>query len=388
MNNEARTSLDSAGIPSQVPSTDLLDVLIVGAGQAGLALGWHLRGQDLDFALVDAGPRIGDVWRSRWDSLHLFTPAEYDSLPGMPFPAPAGTYPGKEQVAAYLEHYARTFDLPVHLQSRVTRLRRRDGYFVAETPRGEFRARRVVVATGPFQAPRVPSWSTGLSRAVAQLHSSGYRRPDDGADGSVLVVGGGNSGVQIAEDLAAAGRRVTLAIGTRPRMVPQRPLGKDVFWWFGLVRLIDRPADSLLARRMRSSREQVLGTSWRRLRQQGIAVRPRATEAAGSAVTFADGSQLRVDGVVWATGYRPDYSWLDLPGAVVDGTVLHNRGVSPVSGLYFLGLPWLHTRGSALLGFVRQDAAWLRQRLDEPWSLRRPGPELVVEASSAGLLGG
>jgi putative flavoprotein involved in K+ transport len=340
-----------------------LDVLVIGAGQAGLALGWHLRRQDADFALVDAATRIGDSWRARWDSLRLFTSAQYDSLPGMPFPAPVGTYPGKEQVAAYLEDYVRAFDLPVHLGTRVTRLSRAEGMFTAETPTGDLQARRVVVATGPFQTPLIPRWSAGLGPQVAQRHSAAYRRPDDVPDGSVLVVGAGNSGFQIAEELARAGRRVTVAIGSRPIMVPQRPLGRDLFWWFGLVHLFQRPADSRVGRRLRRSPETVIGISWRDVGDLDITLRPRALTADGHTVTFDDDSELQVDAVVWATGYRPDYAWLDVPGAVRNGQVLHERGISPVPGLHFLGLPWQYTRGSALLGFVKDDASWLAERL-------------------------
>jgi putative flavoprotein involved in K+ transport len=352
-----------------------LDVLIIGAGQAGLALGWHLRRQDVDFALVDAAARIGDSWRARWDSLRLFTPAEYDSLPGMPFPAPGGTYPGKEQVAAYLEAYARAFDLPVQLGTRVTRLSLAEGMFTAETPTGDLQARKVVVATGPFQTPLIPRWSAGLGPQVAQRHSAAYRRPDDVPGGSVLVVGAGNSGFQIAEELARAGRRVTVAIGSRPIMVPQRALGRDLFWWFGLVHLFQRPADSRIGRRLRSSPETVIGNSWRTVRDLGITLRPRAVEGTAGTVTFDDGTELDVDAVVWATGYRPDHAWLDVPGAVRDGQVVHERGISPVPGLHFLGLPWQYTRGSALLGFVKDDAAWLTERLAaEPGAGRREIP--------------
>jgi putative flavoprotein involved in K+ transport len=348
-----------------------LEVLIIGAGQAGLALGWHLRRQGVDFALVDAAARTGDSWRARWDSLRLFTPAEYDALPGMPFPSPAGTYPGKEQVAAYLEDYARSFDLPVQLSTPVTRLSRDDEGFTAESPAGDVRARRVVVATGPFQTPLVPSWSAGLGPQVSQLHSAAYRRPADVPGASVLVVGAGNSGFQIAEELARAGRRVSVAIGSRPIMVPQRALGRDLFWWFGLVHLFQRPADSRIGRRLRSSPETVIGTSWRAVRDLGITLRPRASKADGGTVTFDDGSDLDVDAVVWATGYRPDYAWLDIPGALRDGQVLHSRGISPVPGLHFLGLPWQYTRGSALLGFVKDDASWLAERLDRELAVDR-----------------
>jgi putative flavoprotein involved in K+ transport len=236
------------------------------------------------------------------------------------------------------------------------------------------------VATGPFQVPVVPSWSGGLAPEVAQRHSSAYRSPGDVPGGSVLVVGAGNSGVQIAEEPAIAGRRVTVAIGSRPVMVPQRLLGRDLFWWLGRARLIQRPADSRLGRRLRRSPETVIGTSWRAVRGLGMALRPRAVQAAGRTVTFTDGSRLDVDAVVWATGYRPDHSWLDVPGAVMAGQVVHLRGVCVVPGLYFLGLPWLHSRGSGLLGFVGSDAAWLADRLHDT----RATPPRPVERVTSG----
>jgi putative flavoprotein involved in K+ transport len=339
-----------------------LDVLVVGAGQAGLALGRHLQVQGVRFLLVDAADRIGEVWRSRWDSLRLFTAAEHDGLPDLPFPADAGSYPGKDAVADYLEAYAGSFALPVRLGTRVTRLSRTDGGWSAATTTGTLTARRVVVATGPFSAPVVPRLADGLGADVVHLHSSAYRRPADLPDGPVLVVGGGNSGVQIADELAAAGRAVTLAVGTRPLTVPQRPLGRDLFWWLTRSGLIGVRTDSRLGRRLRA-RELVIGTSFRALRARGVDLRPRAVAAAGRTVRFADGSSTEVAAVVWATGFRLDHGWIDAPEAFADGEPVHARGVTAAPGLYFLGLPWQHTRGSALLGFVRDDAAWLAGQL-------------------------
>jgi putative flavoprotein involved in K+ transport len=195
---------------------DEIDVLVVGAGQAGLALGRYLQKRGLRFLLLDARERVGDVWRSRWDSLRLYTAAEYDGLPDLPFPAERGTCPGKDDVADYLEHYARHFDLPVRPGARVTRLARAGDGWSAGMTAGTVRARQVVVATGPFSDPRVPPLAASLDAGVAQLHSSAYRRPSDLPAGLVLVVGGGNSGVQIAEELAGA------AAGSPWRSAPDR----------------------------------------------------------------------------------------------------------------------------------------------------------------------
>jgi len=347
---------------SPSPAADV-DVLVVGAGQAGLALGWHLRRQGRSFLLVDAGPEVGHVWRSRWDSLRLFTPAEYDALPGLPFPAAPGSYPSKDDVADYLRDYARTFDLPVRLDTRVTRLTRCGELYVAETSGVLVTARQVVVATGPFQTPYTPDVAAGLADDVVQLHSSAYRNPEQVPDGAVLIVGAANSGLQIARELART-RPVVLAAGSRPPMLPQRLLGRDLFWWLTRTGALTKTTDSVVARRMRRKGDLVIGTRPRDLTRCGVAQRPRLVGADGRTVRFADGTSAEVRTVIWATGFRPDYGWLDVPGVVdADGVVRHTRGLTAAPGLAFLGLPWQHTRGSALLGFVQHDAAWLADQL-------------------------
>jgi putative flavoprotein involved in K+ transport len=275
----------------------------------------------------------------------------------MLFPGKADTYPGKDPVARYLEAYADTFHLPVRLNARVTRLSRTAEGFEIRTDDGLFRARQVVVATGPFQAPFMPPAAQRLDSSVTQLHSAGYRNPQALPPGPVLVVGGGNSGFQITEELATT-RQVDLSIGTKLPMLPQRLAGKDLFWWLTRLRLLRVSTRSRLGRRM-SSRDFVIGSSRRMLRREGVRFRPRLTGADGSTVRFADGSALDVSVVMWATGYRPDYSWIHIPEVTRDGQVAHRRGVTEVPGLYFLGLTWQHTRGSALLGFVNDDATYL-----------------------------
>ena len=213
---------------------------MIGGGQAGLAVAWHLARQGLRFLVLEAGPQIGHTWQSRWDSLTLFTPTQHDALPGMPFPGPPDTYPGKDAVAGYLTAYAAAFGLPVRLNARVTGLSRTAEGFGIRTQDEVLRARQVVVATGPFQAPFVPPAGQRLDGQVTQLHSAGYRNPVALPPGPVLVVGGGNSGFQIAEELARAGRRVDLSIATKMPILPQRLAGKDLFWWLtrlGLLRV-------------------------------------------------------------------------------------------------------------------------------------------------------
>jgi putative flavoprotein involved in K+ transport len=340
-----------------------LDVVVVGGSQAGLAMAWHLAQQGLRFVVLEAGPEVGHVWRSRWDSLKLFTPAQYDALPGMAFPAPADTYPTKDPVADYLQAYAAAFDLPVRLKAKVTELRRlEDGSFEVRTADQAYRARQVVVATGPFQVPFVPPPAAKLDASVTQLHSADYRNPQVLPEGPVLVVGGGNSGFQIAEELAGT-RQVDLSIATKNPMLPQRRAGRDLFWWLTRLGVMRVTVDSRLGRRA-SRREFVIGTNRRRLERAGVRFRPRLVDAEGRTVRFADHRLLEDVGVVvWATGYRSDYAWVHIPGVVREGHVVHRRGVTEVPGLYFLGLSWQYTRGSALLGFVNDDAAYLADRI-------------------------
>ena len=340
------------------------DVLVIGAGQAGLALGHHLGSRDADFLLLDAAPAIGHSWRSRWDSLRLFSPAQYDSLPGMPFPAPPDTHPSKDDVADYLAAYAHHFDLPVRSSSPVLRLYRdTDGSFAAITPTGTVRAHQVVVATGPFQTPHVPAVAAQLDSSVPQLHSAGYRNPTQiPGTGRVLVVGAANSGLQIAAELART-RPVTVAVGSTPLQLPQHIAGQDLFTWLTRSGFFTVPSSSRIARRLRARGDLVIGSRRSDLRRRGIGFRQRLTGFTGRTATFADGSTTEVDAVIWATGYRSDHSWLDVPGVVVDGQVRHTAGVTEVPGLYFLGLPWQTCRGSALLGFVGADAAALSDRM-------------------------
>ncbi|WP_436499627.1 flavin-containing monooxygenase [Actinokineospora sp. HUAS TT18] len=346
------------------------DVLVIGAGQAGLAMGYELARVGLDFLIVDAAPEVGQSWRRRWDSLRLFTPARFSALPGLAFPAPADHLPGKDEVAAYLADYARHFALPLCLGAGVRELRRAgDGRFEAVTDRGIHTATSVVVATGPFQEPAVPAFADRLAPEITQLHTAGYRNPEQLPDGPVLVVGAGNSGVQIAEELART-RAVTLAVGTRQPALPQRVLGRDLFTWLNRLGVMRIPADSRLGKRMRE-RDPLIGTSLRDLEHLGV----RLTGRVADGLRTADGDQVEASTIVWATGYRSDYTWLTVPGAIgTDGHPRHEAGVGPVPGLYYLGLPYQRTRGSALLGWVGHDVTHLIGHLARKPSTARSVP--------------
>ena len=343
------------------------EVVVIGAGQAGLAIGYLLAQQRRRFTILEAAGEPAAAWRTRWDSLKLFTPVRYDSLPGLTFPGEPDSYPGRDDVVAYLTDYARRFELPVEFDSRVQSVRPRDGGFLVELADRSYDADQVVVATGPFQVPFTPVMAADLSSEVAQLHSSDYQSPSDLPPGAALVVGGGNTGYQIAAELAQS-REVHLAVGARQTPLPQRILGRDLFRYLEATGLMNKTVTSRIGQRMKD-RETLIGSSPRGAHRQGIKMRPRATGAQGCSVTFADGSEVTVDAVVWATGFRLDHSFVELPVFDARGQVKHQRGVTPVPGLYFLGLPWQHTRGSALLGWVKDDAEFIAQRIG---ALARP----------------
>lgn len=331
------------------------EIAVIGAGQSGLALGHELHRMKADFLILDAASQVGASWRDRWDSLRLFTPARYNGLPGLRFPGQPNHHPGKDEVAAYLAEYAHAFDLPLRLRTRVTALAKDDG-FRLETSTGAVLAKQVVLATGPFQKPHVPLVAAGLADTVVSLHSSGYRNPEQLPDGCVVVVGAGNSGVQIAAELAAHGRGVVLSGRELPRL-PQRFLGADLFRWFDRLGLLEVSADSPRGQKMRT-REMIIGTDLRGPVRSGLITRVgRLSAADGRRMEFEGGSGVVADAVVWATGYRTSLPWVDT--AVLDDTGVprQNQGMTGLDGLYVLGLPWMTHRSSALLAGAGRDAA-------------------------------
>jgi putative flavoprotein involved in K+ transport len=287
-------------------------VVVVGGGQAGLAIGYFLARQGRRFTILEAAAEPAAAWRERWDSLALFTPARYDALPGLAFPGDPDRYPGRDDVVAYLTEYARRFELPVELDSEVRALRRPDGSYVVELDDRAYEADQVVVATGPFQVPFVPAIAARLGAEVVQMHSAAYRSPAALPPGPVLVVGGGNTGYQLAQELSAT-RETHLSIGSRQTPLPQRLLGRDLFWYLELTGLIRTTTASRIGRRM-AGRETLVGSTPRALRRRhGVQLHGRTVDAAGSTLTFADGTSLDVATVIWATGFRADHSWIHVP---------------------------------------------------------------------------
>jgi putative flavoprotein involved in K+ transport len=340
---------------------DDLEVIVIGGGQAGLAIGYFLAQQGRKFAILEAAAEPAAAWRARWDSLKLFTPARYSSLPGLPFPGDPDGYPGRDDVASYLTEYARRLALPVVLGSRVRSVRRAEDRYRVELDDRSYTADQVVIATGPFQVPFVPPIAEQLGQGIFQLHSTQYRAPEDLPDGPVLVVGGGNTGFQIAEELSST-REVHLSIGSRQTSLPQRILGRDLFWYLEKTNLIRTSKGSRIGQRL-EGRDTLIGSNPRALRKRhGVRLHPRAIEASGRTIRFSDGSEVDVNAVIWATGFRHDHSWIDAP--IFDGhRVVHRRGVTESPGLYLLGLTWQHTRGSALIGWVGDDAAYIADQI-------------------------
>jgi putative flavoprotein involved in K+ transport len=341
--------------------TDHHDVVVVGGGQAGLAISYFLARQGRDFIIFEAANEPAAAWRQRWDSLKLFTPARYSSLPGLAFPGRPGSYPGRDDVIAYLTDYANRFELPVELNSRVHSLRRENGSYLLRLDDRTCTANQVVVATGPFQNPSMPALAEQLDPEVVQLHSTGYRSPHDIPDGTVLVVGGGNTGFQIAAELSAS-HQVHLSIGSRQKPLPQRILGRDLFWYLEATGLIRKTSASRIGRRL-AGKDTLIGSRPRAVRRRGVQLHPRAVDAAGSTVRFSDDTAVDVRSVIWATGFQVDHSWIEGPVFDDAGRLSHERGVTGSPGLYFLGLSWQHTRGSALLGWVKDDAEHIAQAI-------------------------
>jgi putative flavoprotein involved in K+ transport len=337
-------------------------VIIVGAGQSALALGHYLHAARADYVILDSSDRVGSSWSRRWDSLRLFTPARYSGLPGSPFPsARPWNHPTKDEVSEYLAEYARSNELNIQHNSPVDKVQH-DGHTFLVSVKGETeRADQVVIATGPFSRPSIPSFATALEARIQQIHSEAYRNPAQVGGEEVVVVGGGNSGFQIALELAQAGKRVHLSERTRARTLPQQMLGRNLFWWLDKSGIMTANPDTTIGRRLRKT-EPIIGTTRRQLRKAGVVFHPGALKASADTITLADGAALRPDTVIWATGFTGDDSWIEVPAAFDEAhNLVIDAGVTPMRGLFTIGRAWQRNRGSSLLGFVGADARRLCQ---------------------------
>jgi putative flavoprotein involved in K+ transport len=341
------------------------DALVIGGGQAGLGMGYRLKEAGLDFQILDAHAHTGDSWRERWDSLELFTPRSFDKLPGMKMPASAPRYPRKGDVADFLQHYREHFALPVRNNFEVQKLEKSDDGFTVSGSTDALEARQVIIAAGPFHTPRIPDFSAGLSAEVWQDHSHFYRRPADVPTGKVLVVGGGNSAAQIAEELSPT-HSVTIASNGPMGFSPKSVLGVSIFWILHLTGMLRADTDAAISRYVRPYSDTVIGRGLKRLINKGVVTHiPHAATACDrSAVTFADGSAHEFPNVLWCTGYRFSYDWLKVNGALDDnGGPLQDHGISPIPGLFWLGLPWQSRLNSALLNGVTGDSEELMAKI-------------------------
>ncbi|MFS0864045.1 flavin-containing monooxygenase [Fredinandcohnia sp. 179-A 10B2 NHS] len=343
----------------------MYDVIVIGAGQAGLALGFFLKSAKLSFLLVDKGKEIGESWRNRYDSLTLFTPRMYSSLPGLPLIGDEQVYPTKDEIAEYLKQYADTLELPIQQDTEIISVSKHfNNGFKLLTSKGELESKNIVVATGPFQNPLIPTFANRLSNKVSQFHSSIYQRPSQLKNGPTLIVGGGNSGAQIAVELSKD-REVFLSVSQNPTFLPQDFAGKSIFWWFDNLGILKTNVNTKLGAFIKKRPDPIFGYELKRaIKNKKVNIKARATHAENDKVHFQDGSELKIANVIWATGFRSDYSWLDIPSIFNEtGFPIHKRGITDKKGLYFIGLPWQYRRGSALLQGVGYDAEYIVQKI-------------------------
>ena len=360
-----------------------IDTVVIGGSQAGLATGYHLKRLGVDHVILDENHRVGATWRNRWNSLRLFTPGRYSGLPGMPYPGPPWSLPGKDEIAAYLEAYAARFELPVRTGIRVDRVAADGNGYVVETDAGPMSAGSVVVATGAFHHPRIPAFADALDPEITQMHSSGYRRPEQLKDGAVLVVGAGSSGGEIALELAKH-HQVWLS-GRDPGQEPDTdgPISIRLLTpiiWFMASRVVN--VANPIGRRVRQHflypprgipRGRVTRDD---LDDAGVGWVARTAGVKDGRPRLEDGTILDVANVIWCTGFVTDYGWIDIPVFDDHGYPIHERGVAESQpGLYFVGLLFQRTLTSALIGGMGRDAGYIARRIkDRRLQERAPDP--------------
>lgn len=342
-----------------------IDVLVVGAGQAGLATAHALGASGVHCRVQERLPSVGDAWRRRYDSLVLFTPRELSALPGLSMPGDPSRYPSKDEMADYLERYAKRFALPVHTGDGIARLSRRSSWFTALTDAGvELSARAVVIASGAFQRPRIPRFAEVLANDVRQLDVAMYRNPRDANGKRIVVVGDGATGRQIALELASGGATVTLAMGRKRNFGPQRILKKDSNIWAFKLGFLTADKTSLRGRLVRAlDITPGLGLRSSALRRAGIALAPRCIDATDRRLVFADGTSRVCDTVIYALGYTDDTTWVDVDAATTSSGFVEERGVAPIEGLFYVGREWQSCRASALVCGVHRDAAVIAEHV-------------------------
>jgi putative flavoprotein involved in K+ transport len=345
-------------------SVERVQTVIVGGGQAGLSVGYHLKQRNLPFVILDANPRIGDSWRNRWDSLRLFTPARFDGLAGMPFPAGPHTFPTKNEMGDYLAAYATRFALPVRSGTVVDGLTRRGDRFVVSAGEQQFEADNVVVAMANYQKPRVPAFASELNPGIVQLHSFEYRSPAQLQEGPVLLVGAGNSGAEIALELARKGVRTWMSgrdtghipfriDGLLARLIMVRLVLRVVFH---RVLTVDTPMGRKVRPKIIAQGGTLIRVKPRDLEMSGVQRLPRTVGVRDGLPLLQDGRVLDVKNIIWCTGFEPGFSWIHLPVLEASGP-RHERGIVPDQpGLFFVGLHFLYSMSSTMIHGVGRDA--------------------------------
>jgi putative flavoprotein involved in K+ transport len=342
------------------------DFIIIGAGQAGLSMAYQLNQLNKDYLIVDANNETGAPWLKRWDSLKLFTPSEFNHLPGMNFPSEKGYYPDKYEVAAYLKSYVDKFNIPIAFNQKISSLKKENGVYIIKSESKTFKAKNVVVATGPFHKPFTPSFHTKISKDITQIHSEHYKNPSQLQDGDTLVVGAGDSGVQILDEISNTNRKVYFSGNTNITSMPQEILGKTLWWWFKRIGFLSVSKFSYIGKKLSKGGQPIIGTDVKSLlKKQNVICVGRTLDANNSELHFEEGRYSSIKNIVWATGFKPNFDWIDGITLNDDKYPKNYRGVSDIEGLYFLGLPWLYTRGSATLGGVKKDAQFLSNYIEK-----------------------
>ncbi|OIQ30918.1 MAG: potassium transporter Trk [Bacteroidetes bacterium MedPE-SWsnd-G2] len=339
----------------------MLDYVIIGGAQAGLSMAYHLTKMKKSFLVVDGNSEIGASWLDRWDSLKLFTPTEYNHLPGLKFEAKKGHYPSKFEVANYFKKYVKTFNIPVQLDTLVSAVSKTNSGFKVTHNHGETRAQNVIVATGPFHIPYTPPCHAKISDEVLQMHSNYYKRKEQLQDGNSLVVGGGDSGYQILNEISKDNPNTVYFSGdTNVKSLPQQFLGKTLWWWFKRIGFLSYNKYSWIGKMLNSTTQPVIGTDVKEiLSRTNVLAVGRTKDALNQDLFFEHKTVGDIKNIIWATGYRPNFKWIEGLELDADGYPKNFRGVSNIEGLYFIGLPWMYTRGSATLGGVSKDASYL-----------------------------
>ncbi|MFD1174521.1 flavin-containing monooxygenase [Oceanobacillus picturae] len=342
----------------------MYDTVVIGAGQAGLSIGYYLNQSKQNFILIDKGSEIGESWKVRYDSLILFTPRVYSSLPGMPLDGKGQGFPTKNEIVSYLKRYVKRFKIPIQFNTEVVNVSKKNGNFFIKTKKDEYQAKNIVIATGPFQTPSIPQFARGLSNNIKQIHSSQYKNPAQLVDGNVLVIGGGNSGAQIAVELSKQ-RETYLACSRNLKFLPLSVGRKSIFSWFDKLGILKVNHTSLLGKLLQQKGDPIFGFELKNaIKDNEIIIKKRVTGCEQNKVIFMDTSTLEVNNIIWATGFKTSYPWLKIDRVLNDeGKVVHYRGVSLIKGLHFIGLPWQYRRGSALLQGVGYDAEYVVRQI-------------------------